>query len=128
MRAAIVFLLAMLSAVAKPAAAEWTLISESTSGAQFFIDLATLKKGARPRVWFLVNYPARTKRGHVSGKSLREVDCREEKIRILADRYYTEPMGSGVPTVSSDQPGEWEYVTPDSVETAVVRLLCRDNR
>jgi len=79
MRAAIVFLLAMLSAVAAPAAAEWTFIGENDTDDQFFVDLSTLKKGARPRAWFLTNYPARTEYGDLSSKILYEADCRGKK-------------------------------------------------
>lgn len=84
MRAAIIFLLAMLSAVAKPAAAEWTFFGETGSGDQYFVDLSTLKKGARPRAWFMTNYSAGTEEGVLSDKILREADCSEEKIRLCS--------------------------------------------
>jgi hypothetical protein len=128
MKAAIVFLLMSLSAVTTPAAAEWTPIGENTRGTRYFIDLATFKKGARPRAWFLTNYSERTKGGDLSDKSLREADCREERIRILADRYYTEPMGEGPLRVAYDHPGEWIYVTPKSMDEEMLRILCRNNR
>jgi hypothetical protein len=128
MRAAIVFLLAMLSAVATPAAAEWTFIVENGSGDQFFIDLATLKKGARPRAWVLTNSSTSTKYGDLSSKMLYEADCREERIRVLAGRFYTEPMGAGPPSTSGDQPQEWGYVTPNSAEERIAHILCRGNR
>jgi hypothetical protein len=128
MRAAIVFVLAMLSAVATPAAAEWTFIGENTGGDQFFIDLSTLKKGARPRAWFLTNYPTRTKQGVLSSKILREADCREEKIRILAARFYSTPMGMGDLMGSSDEATEWTYATPNTMEEEYARTMCRGNR
>lgn len=127
MKAAIVFLLAMLSAVATPAAAEWTPIGENAGG-QFFIDLATLKKGARPRAWVLTNYSTSSKYGDLSSKTLYEADCREERIRVLAGRFYTEPMGAGPPSTSGDQPQEWGYVTPNSAEERIAHILCLGNR
>lgn len=128
MKAAIVFLLAMLSAVATPASAEWKLIAENNLGDQFFVDLATLKKGTRPRAWFMTNYSARTKFGDLSSITLREADCSEEKIRYLAGRFYTEPMGGGALSGSSDQPQEWGYVSPSSIEKEMLRILCIGNR
>ena len=124
MRAAIVFVLAMLSAVATPAAAEWTSIAENPDGDQFFIDLATLKIGTRSKAWFMTNYSARTKYGDLSDKSLREVDCSEGKIRFLAGRFYTEPMGLGSVRISYDEPSAWWYVTPMAVEAKMFRIMC----
>jgi hypothetical protein len=128
MRAAIVFLLVSVSAVTTPAAVGWTFIGKNTIGDQYFIDLATLKKGAMSRAWFLTNYAARTKYGDLSSKVLREADCREEKTRILAIRLYTEPMGAGDLSGASDQPLDWSYMTPDSMEESFVRIMCRGNR
>jgi hypothetical protein len=128
MRAAIVFLLAMLSAVATPASAGWTFIGENNTGDQFFIDLSTLKKGARPRAWFMSNYSAKTKQGVLSSKILREADCREEKIRVLAARFYSTPMGTGDLMFSIDESQEWTYVTPNTVEEEYARTLCHGNR
>lgn len=128
MKATALFLLMCLAAVATPAAAEWTPIGENTGGDQYFIDLATLKKGTRPRAWFMTNYPERSKNGVISNTALREVDCREEKIRILAGRLYTEPMGRGTLSGSFDQPGEWGYVTPNTMEAAIARIMCGGNQ
>lgn len=129
MKAAIVFLLMSLSAVATPAAAaEWTFIAENDIGDQFFIDLSTLKKGARPRAWFMTSYSARTKHGDMSSKTLREADCNEGKIRYLAARFYLEPMGAGAPLKMIDQPQEWEYVTPNTITAEIARFLCSGNR
>jgi hypothetical protein len=108
MKVAIVFLLMSLSAVATPAAAEWTFITGNDIGDQFFIDLSTLKKGARPRAWVMTSYSARTKHGDTSSKTLREADCSEGKIRYLAARFYLEPMGAGAPLKMIDQPQESE--------------------
>lgn len=128
MKTSITFLLVVLSAVATPAAAEWTLIGENARGSRYFIDLATFKKGARPRAWFLTNYSKRTKGGDLSDKGLEEADCSEGKIRLLAVRFYTEPMGEGIVSTSNDHPGEWSYVTPGGVDEEMVRILCSGNR
>jgi hypothetical protein len=128
MKAAIVFLLVSLSAVATPVAAEWTYITENDIGDQFFIDLSTFKNGARPRAWFMTSYSAKTKLGNMSSKTLREADCSEGKIRYLAARFYTEPMGAGALTSMIDQSQDWEYVTPNTITEEIARFLCRGNR
>lgn len=129
MKTVTIFLFAMLSAVATPAAAaEWTFIGKNSGGDQYFIDLATLKKGARPRAWFMTNYAERTELGDLSDKILREADCGAEKTRFLASRFYTEPMGGGIPSGTNDKPREWTYVTPGGVDEEIFRILCRGNR
>jgi len=128
MRAAIFFVLAMLSAVATPASAGWTFITENISGDRYFVDLATLKKGARPRAWILTNYSARNEFSDLSSKTLNEADCGEVKIRTIASRYYTEPDGTGTPSSVNYQPREWGFVTPNTPLEVMVRVLCRSNR
>jgi len=128
MRAAIFFVLAMLSAVATPASAGWTFITENISGDRYFVDLATLKKGARPRAWILTNYSARTKQGVLSSILRKEVDCREEKIRVLAARFYSTPMGTGDVMYSTDESTEWTHVTPNTIEEEYARTMCHGNR
>jgi hypothetical protein len=128
MKAAIIFLLAMLSAVATPAAAEWTPIGENTGGDQIFIDYTTFKTGARPRAWTMWSYAKIDEFGDFSNKSLIEADCSEEKIRVLAVRFYTDPKGAGAPSTIVDKPREWKYVTPNSAYAAIARILCRGNQ
>jgi hypothetical protein len=127
MKASITFLLVMLSAVATPASAEWTEIGKNQAGTQYFIDLTTLKKSARPRAWVMASFSKRSELGIFSAKTLDEIDCSEGKIRALARRYYTEPMGGGT-VESDDRLGEWRYVTPNSAEEHIASILCRDNR
>jgi len=128
MRAAIVFLLATLSSVATPAAVEWTWVAESPFGYQYFIDFSTLKKGARPKAWFLTNYSARNEFGDLSSKTLNEADCGEVKIRTIASRHYKEPDGTGTPSSVNYQPREWGFVTPNTPLEVMVRVLCQSNR
>lgn len=128
MKVATFMLSLTLCLVSAPAAAEWTFIGVNTIGDQFFVDLATLKKGARPRAWTMVNYFARSKYGDLSNKSLREIDCSEDKMRFLADRFYTEPMGGGAPSSASDQPSEWSYLTPNSMNEEMARTICSGNK
>jgi hypothetical protein len=128
MKAAVICLMVILYAVATPADAGWTFIAENGSGDQFFIDLATFKKGARPRGWTLGNYAVRTEFGDLSHKRLLEADCSEGKIRTLAARFYTEPMGGGVPSTSNDLPSDWYYVTPGTITEEIARILCRGTR
>ena len=124
MRVAFFILPLLLSLVSTHAVADWTFFSENTSGDIFFIDYATLKKGARPRAWTLCDYVESGTEGTLSNKVLYEVSCSEGKLRMLASRFYQQNMGKGSPSEMNNETREWLYVTPGTVHESLFGILC----
>jgi hypothetical protein len=124
MRVATFIISLALCLVSVPAAAEWTSVVKSIDGNELFFDPATLKKGARPRAWFMLNYAKPTELGVSSSVTLREADCSEDKTRPISWRFYVGPMGGGNLFFSDNAPGEWDYASPGSMTAELIKILC----
>lgn len=120
--------LLFMSGVSAPAAAEWTSFGKNKGGDEFFIDLATVKKGARARAWLMTNYDTPLAGRAWSSKVYYEVDCDQERVRDLAARYYGTAMAEGKLLESSDSPSEWKYADPQSFRESLVYFLCNKLR
>jgi hypothetical protein len=124
----VIFLLLQLlfTFISTNALADWSHLA-TASGSDHFIDTSTLKYGARPTAWTLINFANATEEGDKSYKILREADCEGNKLRGIAWRYYKEGMGAGKLSGIDDTPGEWRYVSPESVTEILFKILCKKN-
>lgn len=120
-----ILLLPLLSFLISPSAlAEWTRFGKNSDGDQFFVDVSSLKRGAKPRGWFMLTLMKPTSSGNFSFKHLFEADCAQDRIRILAYRAYELPMGGGSPSASSDQADGWVFADPGSTNEITLEILC----
>jgi hypothetical protein len=55
-------------------------------------------------------------------KSLKEINCKEEKIRTLNSAAYAE---DGTVLHTSDKPSDWTYIIPDSHADKLKRHVCK---
>jgi hypothetical protein len=53
-------------------------------------------------------------------KELREIDCAKRMDRTLSS-YFNLPVAA----VSSDKPSVWRYISPESQDAILLKLLCR---
>ena len=111
--------------IAVPAEAQnWTKFIESDS-AVHYIDLTTLRiNGDMRKVWELADLKTRHPDGEMSRRYLTEIDCKEERNRILGNSEHPQPMAGGASLISNQKPSEWAYIAPGTLAAIVLRLVC----
>jgi hypothetical protein len=114
--------------VGSTAAAEWTVI-DSQPSRSIFADLGSIRRtGDTARIWTLINYskpqPGKGK-NYRSVTNLTEVDCNEERVRLLQGSIFTGKMGGGEIVVSDNSPRDWEYVQPGSLNELQRSIACK---
>jgi hypothetical protein len=60
----------------------------------------------------------------ISFRTYYEVDCVNEKIRILQFEGFSERNFSGKSIVRSSEPKNWEYVPPGTVGNRLFEFVC----
>ena len=120
-------LVALLSATPLISFAQnWVFVTGNSNAADFYVDADSIKKiGTNRRVWILQDLKKRTVNGSLSAKLLREIDCNEEKIRSLQFTFYAENMLKGEMMNTVTRTGEWEFVSPDSMNKDVLDAVCK---
>jgi len=108
-----------------PTYAGWMEIIKG-NGITFYVDFDTIKKhDGYVYYWELGDYLKPNEFGDLSAKVYREVDCKLFRFKVLGDSYYTEPMGRGTPSASSNTSDEeWSDVTPNSAAYSVLKKVC----
>ena len=105
--------------------AEWSYIGSSTHGTDEYIDFSTIRKTPNGyRVWGIHDYKTRHRDGNLSNKWISEYDCKDERVRSLQEMHYSGHMGEGEIMYSSRTPGNWQYVSPESMGAIDHKLVC----
>ena len=115
-------------AVIMPAQADWEAIEKTDSGTTRYVDWNTLRSSGRDsirRIWLLVDMQRPNNVGTLSYRSVEEMDCKKEKIRILQATYFTGPMATGEVTSERSVPSEARYVVPGSVGETILMEVCK---
>lgn len=127
-RAALIFYLVLFCG---SAAADWTLVGGNEKIFTAYADKASISRtGETARMWglydFLIADFTVTGLPHESTVVLREYDCHEARVRLLAFVDYAGHMGAGkaVSAPESGEPGRWEPVVPGAVDEAFWKLAC----
>ena len=109
-----------------PTYAGWMEIIKG-DGITFYVDFDTIKKhDGYVHYWELGDYLKPNEFGDLSAKVYREVDCKLFRFKVLGDSYYTEPMGRGTPSASSNVADkEWSDLrTLNSAAHSVLKKVC----
>jgi len=109
-----------------PTYAGWMEIIKG-NGITFYVDFDTIKKhDGYVYYWELGDYLKPNEFGDLSAKIYREVDCKLFRFKVLGDSYYTEPMGRGTPSASSNiADKEWSDLrTLNSAAHSVLKKVC----
>ena len=111
-----------------PTYAGWTKIVKSVGEITFYVDFDRIKKhDGYVYYWELGDYLKPNEYGDLSAKVYRQVDCKLFRFKVLSDSYYTEPMGRGTPSASSNTPDkEWSYPPPNSSGYNVLKSVCTE--
>ena len=109
-----------------PTYAGWMEIIKG-NGITFYVDFDKIKKkDGYVYYWELGDYLKPNEFGDLSAKVYREVDCKLFRFKVLGDSYYTEPMGRGTPSASSNVADkEWSDLrTLNSAAHSVLKKVC----
>jgi len=120
-------LITLLVLSSGPAYAEWVSIG-TTDKVILYIDLDTIRrKGDRVRLWHLHDFKTvETVNGDsiLSIKMQSEIECLEERIRMLAGHSFSSNMGGGEVVYSDTDEKKWEPIVPDSSNQALWKVVC----
>lgn len=101
-----------------PCFAEWVRVYDD-----FYFDPASIKRtGDISRAWILQDKAGNEAPSIVT---LREYNCREEKVRILQKEHYLKNMGAGEPLKITPTQTEWVYINPMYVDHVVFEKACQ---
>jgi hypothetical protein len=107
------------------APANWVLVSRNVSDTEVYVDPSTIRRDGRlRRYWDLTNFPSPRSSGALSGRYLMEVDCQEQRSRILQSASFSGPMLTGTLISRSNNPGNWDYLAPKPQGAEVMRYVC----
>tara|TARA_Y100000991_G_scaffold200154_1_gene172349 strand:- start:470 stop:871 length:402 start_codon:yes stop_codon:yes gene_type:complete len=111
---------------------DWKLISTSSKGNEFYVDVSTIKRhGTSIFVWRLNNYLKPNSGGYLSDVSYIECDCetfREKDLQII---FHKKHFGKGESlsidfSKVSKKYSEWRYPSPNSVNRIVLDYTCNN--
>ena len=86
------------------------------------------KNGDKLKMWKIYDYKtAQEASGYkfMSAKFQNEYDCKEEKIRFLANTTFSENMGVGEVVFTNTDAGKWLPASPGSIDEAMWKFACR---
>jgi len=61
----------------------------------------------------------------LSARSLREIDCNEEKYRTFQYSFYSEKMLTGKLIHTTQVSPEWEFIAPGTMNRDVMDFICK---
>ena len=86
------------------------------------------KNGDKLKMWKIYDYKTAQKASgykFMSAKFQNEYDCKEEKIRFLANTTFSENMGVGEVVFTNTDAGKWLPASPGSIDEAMWKFACR---
>ena len=107
-----------------PAWGAWEKAASSEKGT-FYIDPATMRKnGELHEVWQVEDFKFKRPDGAMSARTLREFDCKGERVRILANSEHSGPMATGKALLSKNVTGNWSHIPPSTVIAIIAKTVC----
>ena len=122
-KVAILFFMLMFSS---PSFAEWTKVTVSTDGSEFFVDFERVRKhGGSVYFWGLDNFLVPDRDGDLSVIKYQQVDCDLLRRKLLSGFAYKRPMATGIRSSSYNfKSPEWDYPPPKSALESVLQAVC----
>ena len=123
MRRVVPVLLLLASGPAWPG---WVQMSSEGASSVMYADPDTIKvDGQLRRVVEMhdLNAPDKT-RGNRSTRVLSEYDCKEARIRLLQEEYFSGQMGSGERMGGTTEPTDWFSLAPGTRGWNLMKFVC----
>ena len=103
--------------------ANWEFVSKSI-GNTSYIDRTSIKKGIKPKAWFLMDYSEPSKYNDFSHIEYIEANCKEGTLRIIKVATFNGNMGNGEATFINNPKNQIDYPVPGSVNESFFTALC----
>lgn len=104
---------------------EWTKIHEDENST-VYIDKTKVRGSKSKRVWERWEFKVPMSMSGISSMLiLREINCDESKIRFLETESFGSANLSGDVMVKLTDPGNWDYLKPNSWFNAMYELVCK---
>ena len=121
----------LLALICGNATAEWTSLGATGNIYSAYADKDSLRRtGQSVQMWglydFLIADVSIDGEPHESTVVLREYDCAEARVRLLAFVDYAGHMGAGkvVSKPGERPPSRWDAIVPGAVDEAFWKLAC----
>lgn len=127
------FLITLLVLNSGPVYAEWVevggKVEEGLTVYTIYVDPDTIRhNGDVVKLWVLMDFKTRQTESsppYLSVKSQREIDCTEERIRLVAATAFSDNMGRGEILYSyTDSTDQGIPVEPGSVAQSLWKFVC----
>jgi hypothetical protein len=107
-------------------AQNWTYVTGNDSAADFYVDADSIKKaGSTRRFWVLQDMKKPTPNASKSAKTLREIDCTDEKFRSLQYTFFSGKMVTGKLISTTTNASDWHFIEPGSMDKDVMDFVCK---
>ena len=104
--------------------AGWEKAATSPNGT-FYLDHATIhKNGDLRQAWQVEDLAKKRPDGAMSIRTLREYDCKADKVRVVSISDHDGAMATGHAIHSSDKPGKWVAIPPATVISILSKVVC----
>lgn len=104
---------------------EWTKI-HNVENTTVYIDQTKVRGSKTKRIWERWEFKVPMSMSGISSiLILREINCDESKIRILESESFGSANLSGDVMVKLIDPGNWDYLKPNSWFNATYELICK---
>ena len=126
----------LLLLVSTTTSADWLRIKGAdNNAAEKFIETTSIRQtgpmNTMRRVWEMSNFAKFTADKALSIKTLMEYDCKDRRIRVLEENYFSEHLAKGEALTQVGNavlPSNWSGIDKGStVETIFYRLCPQDN-
>jgi hypothetical protein len=111
------------------ACAEWVPVANNDErGVTTYVDPDTIShKGYLVKVWTLFNWKTvqtEASDSYLSSKEQIQLDCAEERVRLLAFTLFSGNMGSGNVVKADSYETKWELIQPRSINRVIWVFVC----
>ena len=107
--------------------AGWTAIGSSNGDTVYAESSTTSRNGDAVNMRLLHDFSTEKitqRNNYLSEKWLNAYDCKTEEVRMSANFFFSENMGSGDTVLSVEEFSYWKLVEPASVDYSSLKLAC----
>jgi hypothetical protein len=119
-------MLVVLLLVSGPAWPGWLQMSSEDANSVMYADPESLKiNGQLRQIVELHDFKTQDKtRGNRSTQVLSEYDCKEGRIRVMQEEYFSGQMGAGERLGGFTGPSDWFSVAPGTRGWTLLKFVC----
>lgn len=91
-----------------------------------YIDVESIKNDSNMRrYWVISDFISEIVLSYKSSRNYYELDCREDRIRLLQATYFSQSMGEGQMIRRTIEPQPWVYMDRKHIHFELAKVLCK---